>query len=180
MDRDPLGDAEVTVDHDLRGNAQLALDRDPLRDAELTFLLGTAFQVVLAEFIRRLNDVGYKELRPVHGMIFQILVGPGATSTELAERLGVTKQAVGQMVAELEKRGYVRREMHPDGGRRRLVVLTDKAIGHMTVAGHILHDLEAELAAQVDDTNLAVLRTELSRLVRAMVGDTIPPLRPVW
>jgi DNA-binding MarR family transcriptional regulator len=180
VDRDPPGDAEVTVDRDPPRDAEVTLDGDPLGDAELTFLLGTAFQVVLAEFVRRLNAAGYSELRPAHGMIFQILAGSGATSTELAERLGVTKQAAGQMVTELEKRGYVRREMHPEGGRRRLVVLTDKALGHLAVAGRILHDLEAELAAQVNDTNLAVLRSELSRLVHAMVGDAIPPLRPIW
>ncbi|HEY4465049.1 MAG TPA: MarR family transcriptional regulator [Streptosporangiaceae bacterium] len=170
----------MTVDSDPARKAEETLKQDPLGDQELTFLLGTAFQVVLAEFVRRLNAAGYSELRPVHGMIFQILAGPGATSTELAERLGVTKQAAGQMVAELEKRGYVRRKMHPDGGRRRLIVLTDKALGHLTVAGHILHDLEAELAVQINDTNLATLRAELSRVVHAMVGDAIPPLRPIW
>jgi DNA-binding MarR family transcriptional regulator len=159
---------------------EVALDDDPLADVELTFLLGSAFQVLLAEFVRRLDAAGYSELRPAHGMIFQVLYDSNITSTELAERLGVTKQAAGQMVADLEKRGYLRREMHPEGGRRRLLVLTDKALDHLNVAGRVLHKLEAELAAKVDDANLLVLRTELSRLVRAMVGDAVPPLRPVW
>jgi DNA-binding MarR family transcriptional regulator len=153
---------------------------DLLANAELTFLLGIAFQLVLAEFNRRLDTAGYGELRPAHGMIFQLLNDSGATSSELAERLGVTKQAAGQMVAELEGRGYVRRQEHPEGGRRRLVVLTDKAIAHLKVAGSILHQLETELAEQVDDANLAMLRAELTRLIRAMAHTGIPPLRPVW
>ncbi|MBO0831500.1 MAG: MarR family transcriptional regulator [Actinobacteria bacterium] len=153
---------------------------DPLADEELSWLLGIAFQVILAEFNRRLDDVGHGDLRPVHGMIFQIAQGEGVTSTELADRLGVTKQAAGQLVTDLEKRGYVSREEHPQGGRRRLIVLTDKAIDHLNTAGPILHQLEAELAAQAGDLNLTGLRTELARIIRAIAGTSLPPLRPVW
>ena len=153
---------------------------DPLARAELTFLLGMAFQLVLREFVSRVDAAGYADLRPVHGLVFQALRGPGATSTELADQLGVTKQAAGQIVDELEKRGYVRRQPHPGGGRRRLVVLTDKALEHLAVAGRVLHGLEAELADRLGDADLAGLRTELARLVRELSGDTMPPLRPVW
>lgn len=145
---------------------------------ELGFLLGLNFQLLLGEFTRRLGEAGYADLRPVHGMAFQALKGPGATATELAERLGVTKQAAGQIVDDLEKRGYVRREPHPEGGRRKLVVLTRAATDHLAVAGRVLHELEAELGAGVD---LPALRRELGRLLLALNGDgSLPPLRPVW
>ncbi|WP_052868482.1 MarR family winged helix-turn-helix transcriptional regulator [Streptomyces niger] len=153
---------------------------DRLPEAELTFLLGMAFQLLLAEFTERLAEAGQADLRPVHGMVFQILRSEGATGTELAQRLGVTKQAAGQLVDDLEQRGYVRREPHPEGGRRKLVVLTDAAHAHLAVAGRTLHDLEAELARRTGTGDLATLRTELTQLVRAMAGDTPPPLRPVW
>jgi hypothetical protein len=98
-----------------------------------------------------------------------------------AGHLGVTKQASGQLVADLEKRGYVRREDHPQGGRRRLIVLTGKALAHLEAAGAVLHQLESEIAARAGDETLLALRTELARLIRAMTGDgDIPPLRPLW
>ncbi|WP_279579939.1 MarR family winged helix-turn-helix transcriptional regulator [Fodinicola feengrottensis] len=90
----------------------------------------------------------------------------------------MTKQAAGQIVDDLESRGYVRRQPHPEGGRRRLVVLTDTAREHLAVAGEVLHRLEAQLAG--GDADLAVLRVELARLVRELAGDAVPPLRPVW
>jgi DNA-binding MarR family transcriptional regulator len=99
------------------------------------------------------------------------------TSSELAEHLGVTKQAAGQIVDELEGKGYVARKPHPAGGRRKLVVLTGKASQHLAVAGRILHDLEADLAGQVD---FAALRTELTKLIRTMSGPVLPALRPFW
>jgi DNA-binding MarR family transcriptional regulator len=153
---------------------------DPLARTELTFLLGMAFQLVLREFVQRVAAAGYPDLRPVHGMAFQVLKGSGATSTELAEHLGVTKQAAGQIVDDLEQRGYVRREPHPGGGRRRLVVLTDLALRHLAVAARVLRGLEAEISDQLGEADLARLRVDLARLTRELAGDDLPPLRPLW
>ncbi|MDT0307070.1 MarR family transcriptional regulator [Streptomyces sp. DSM 44917] len=158
---------------------------DPLAGAELTFLLGWAFQLLIGEFTARLERAGHGGLRPAHGLAFQALRAGGATSSELAQRLGVTKQAAGQLVDELERRGYVRREPHPAGGRRRLVVLTEAAHRHLEAAGHVLRTLEAEVAGRLGagkepGAALAGLRDELARLVRELGGDPPPPLRPVW
>lgn len=152
---------------------------DPLQDTDLTFLFGMSFQLLHSKFVERLHNLGYAELRPIHGMTFQALRGEGATSTELAEHLGVTKQAAGQIVDYLEERGYVRRKPHPDGGRRRLVVLTDKALTHLTVAGRMVYELEAELAEKVD-IDLPRLRRELATVIRQLADGPIPPLRPLW
>ncbi|MFJ8879765.1 MarR family winged helix-turn-helix transcriptional regulator [Streptomyces albidoflavus] len=153
---------------------------DPLERTELTFLLGMAFQLVLSEFVSRLDSAGYAELRPMHGLVFQVLRGSGATSSELAEQLGVTKQAAGQILDDLEKRGYVERQPHPAGGRRKLVVLTAKALEHLVVAGKILHELEAQLTKQLHEVGLQVPRTELAAITRTLAGDSIPPWRPIW
>jgi DNA-binding MarR family transcriptional regulator len=154
---------------------------DPLQRTELTFLLGMAFQLVLHDFVRRLDTAGYADLRPIHGLVFQALGAAGATGTELAERLGVTKQAASQIVDYLDSRGYVRRQPHPGGGRRRLIVLTAKGQEHLAFAGHVLQELEGQLATRVDqDAGLLTLRRELVRLIRGLAGDALPPLRPIW
>ncbi|MFH8614976.1 MarR family winged helix-turn-helix transcriptional regulator [Streptomyces sp. NPDC017979] len=154
--------------------------RDPLERTELTFLLGMAFQLLLSEFVSRVEAAGYDDLRPVHGLVFQALRDSGATSSELAEQLGVSKQAAGQIVDDLAERGYVERRPHPAGGRRKLVVLTGKARQHLAVAGRIMHDLEARLERQLQEAGHRVPRAELVALVRALAGDALPPLRPVW
>jgi DNA-binding MarR family transcriptional regulator len=154
---------------------------DPLERVELTFLLGLAFQLLLGEFTGRLAEAGYGDLRPVHGLAFQALGPAGATGSELAERLGISKQAAGQLVDDLERRGYVRRAPHPAGGRRKLVVPTDAARRHLAVAGDALRGLEAELAARLGPgTDLLRTRRELARVIRELGGDRPPPLRPVW
>jgi DNA-binding MarR family transcriptional regulator len=80
----------------------------------------------------------------------------------------------------LEAREYVRREPHPEGGRRRLVVLTDKAHAHLAVAGRVLHELEGELARRRGRAEFAAMRHTLARLVRDLAGPAVPPIRPLW
>jgi DNA-binding MarR family transcriptional regulator len=152
----------------------------PDERTELTFLLGMAFQLVISEFVSRLDDAGYADLRPMHGLVFQVLQGAGRTSSELAEQLGVTKQAAGQIIDDLERRGYVERRQHPAGGRRKLVVLTAKAMEHLAVAGRILRELEAELAGKLHQVGLQVPRAELAAIIHSLAGDGLPPLRPIW
>jgi DNA-binding MarR family transcriptional regulator len=153
---------------------------DPLRHAELTYLLGMAFQVLHTEFVERVAAAGGGDVRPVHAMLFQMLRSGGATSTELANQLGITKQATGQILDQLEARGYVVRSAHPEGGRRRLVQLTAAADAYLQMAGGVLHALEAEVAADLGEAELAEMRAELARLIRRSVGTAIPPLRPLW
>jgi DNA-binding MarR family transcriptional regulator len=153
---------------------------DPLEDSELTFLLGMAFQLVLSEFVRRLDAAGYADLRPMHGLVFQALGPHGSTSTELAEKLSVTKQAAGQIIDDLEERKYVQRLPHPAGGRRKLVVLTEKARRHLIVAGTVLHDLEEEVTTKLAERGLAMPRAGLAGIIRTLAGDDLPPLRPLW
>lgn len=146
-----------------------------LDDLELAFLLGHGYHALLGEFVRRLDAAGYGDLRPVHGFVFQAL-RQGKTASELADHLGVTKQAAGQLVDDLESRGYVRRVPHPAGGRRKLVVLTEAAERHLAVAGETLHRLEAELGSE----RIERLRADLVWLIRELSGENLPPLRPIW
>ena len=67
---------------------------------------------------------GYDDLRPTHGFAFARLAPDGATVSELASHLGMTKQAASQLVEELVAKGYVERREHPHDARARLIVLS--------------------------------------------------------
>ncbi|WP_333743729.1 MarR family winged helix-turn-helix transcriptional regulator [Streptomyces ardesiacus] len=68
---------------------------------------------------------GFEGVRPAHGFAFARLAPDGATVTDLAVHLGMTKQAASQLVEELVRKGYVERRPHPADARARLVVLTE-------------------------------------------------------
>src|SRR5580698_5207488 len=56
---------------------------------------------------------GFDDVRPAHGFAFARLAPDGATITQLAEHLDVTRQAAAQLVDELITKGYVQRSRHP-------------------------------------------------------------------
>ena len=53
---------------------------------------------------------GFDDVRPAHGFAFARLAAGGATITQLAEHLDVTRQAASQLVDELIAKGYVERD----------------------------------------------------------------------
>ncbi|MGQ0517773.1 MarR family winged helix-turn-helix transcriptional regulator, partial [Bacillus sp. D-CC] len=59
-------------------------------------------------------NVGFEDIRPAHGFMFKRILPNGATGIELAEYLGISKQAISKMVDSLENSGYVTRKTHPN------------------------------------------------------------------
>ena len=117
---------------------------------------------------------GFDDLRPAHGFAFARLAPDGATITQLAEHLGVTRQAAAQLVDELLARGYVRRSRHPADARARLITLTDRGWACTRAAEAAIADTVRPWAAALGEERLRELQEDLLRI--APHG----PLRPSW
>lgn len=117
---------------------------------------------------------GFADLRPAHGFAFVRLAPDGATVVELAEHLGVTKQAASQMADELVRKGYVERRPHPVDARARLLTLTDRGWACTRAADAAAEEALRPWADAIGPENLATVRASLSRLV-------VPGrIRPTW
>jgi DNA-binding MarR family transcriptional regulator len=133
-----------------------------------------AGQAAIEELHRRLAERGHPGVRPAHGYAFQAIGADGATATDLGERLGVTKQAAGQMVDELTRLGYVTREADPSDGRRRLVQLTPRGVDCLRASADAFEEIVAEWRARGDEVDTAV--AALAGLTDLYGGR----LRPIW
>jgi DNA-binding MarR family transcriptional regulator len=89
------------------------------------------------EITTRLEASGFPDSPPSFHPIFENLDREGTRLTVLAARTGLTHQSVGEVVAELERRGYVERTADPADGRARLVRLTDS--GRQLVRAALQH-----------------------------------------
>ena len=76
---------------------------------------------------RTFGDAGPLTPSEIH-TIDAIGCGNGILMSELADRLGVTKGAVTQIVKRLENKEFVKRSPHPDDSRSILVSLKEKGI----------------------------------------------------
>src|SRR5258708_19621917 len=81
------------------------------------------WSILVDDLHTELAKIGYDDIRPAHGFAFQLLAPNGATGNELAEHLGVTKQAASQLIDFLEEHGYVARKPHPTDRRGTLALL---------------------------------------------------------
>jgi DNA-binding MarR family transcriptional regulator len=117
---------------------------------------------------------GFDDVRPAHGFAFARLAPDGATITQLAEHLDVTRQAAAQLVDELTVKGYVERRPHPDDARARLIMLTDKGWACTRAADAAMADTLRGWASALGERRLLALRDDLIRV--APRGA----LRPTW
>jgi DNA-binding MarR family transcriptional regulator len=123
------------------------------------------------EIQRRLAADGFEDVRFADGFVFQHLVTGAVTIGALAERLGVSQQAASKTVADLERRGYVRRAADPDDARARLVALT--ARGEAAIAGARRHReaLARELAERLGPRRVEGARRLLLDAVAALGAE---------
>jgi DNA-binding MarR family transcriptional regulator len=117
---------------------------------------------------------GFTDVRPAHGFAFTLLSRGGATVTELAAYLGVTRQAAAQLVDEMAARGYVERRPHPMDGRAQLVVLTDRGWACTRAASAAAADTTRAWAAVLGAARLRALSGDLARIASP------ERLRPTW
>jgi DNA-binding MarR family transcriptional regulator len=112
----------------------------------------------------RLRERGYPDVRLAHSALFAHIDPEGTRSSELAERASMTKQGMGQLVADLEKKGYVERVEDPEDGRARVVRLTKKGWRHVRDAREIIGEIEEAYARRLGDGRLETLRAILNDL----------------
>ncbi|WP_225076058.1 MarR family winged helix-turn-helix transcriptional regulator [Streptomyces sp. CoT10] len=140
--------------------------------------LSATLLAVAGELTQRIHDGvvarGFEGLRPAHGFAFVRLAPGGATVTELAAHLGVTKQAASQLVDEVVRKGYAERLPHPQDARARLVVLTERGRACTRAAEESAADAVRAWGEVIGEGEVRALWGQLARL--APYG----PIRPAW
>ena len=90
-------------------------------------LLAQVKSLAVQDMFSRMAAEGFQDVREGHGCVFGFIdLEHGSRLTDLAERAGLTKQAVGEAVAELERKGYVERVPDPEDGRAKIIKLTQR------------------------------------------------------
>jgi DNA-binding MarR family transcriptional regulator len=102
-----------------------------------------------AEFFRRLATAGHTP--------------DGARLSDLASLLGMSKQAAGEIVDDLESAGYIQRVADPADRRAKLVVASSKGAAAFGEVFAVLSTMDEEFASLVgseryDDARLAIIQ----------------------
>jgi DNA-binding MarR family transcriptional regulator len=136
----------------------------PPADQHLVALLGSVKEDLLEEMYRRVASAGYPGLRPSHGCVFRYLDVEGSRLSDLAEKSGMTKQAFGEHVANVETLGYVVRVPDPEDGRAKLILPTPRGREALLLGREIFAEIEREWAAALGIERVAALRETLREI----------------
>jgi DNA-binding MarR family transcriptional regulator len=112
-------------------------------------------------------------IRPAHTTLLPHLDFEGIRLTDLAARVGVTKQAVGQLVDDLEQLGMVERIDDPDDRRAKRIRFSRRGFGALMHGLGVLRSVETALRATVGERRMRELHETLQLVIRAL-EETAP------
>jgi DNA-binding MarR family transcriptional regulator len=107
---------------------------------------------------------GERGLRPSHHRVLGHVPPEGVTVTDLAERVGMTKQGIGQFVTQLTESGHLTVSPDPEDRRIRVVRRTAKGNAAVRRLSELLDDLEATWANRVGTRRYHEFRAILDEL----------------
>lgn len=141
-----------------------------MQASSLGYLLIRCSQIWGDRAIAAVNlEAGAPVLREAHTRLLPYLQDPsGIRITDLAQAVGVTKQAVQPLVAELATIGLVRVEADANDARARRVYLTPFGLEALAHGTGILLQIEAELTPRLGQRTRDALKRQLSKLLAVL------------
>jgi DNA-binding MarR family transcriptional regulator len=138
--------------------------KEPFGPPLIGALLRTPWEAVRRRMLERLHEHGFDDLDAAHLTVFQYPGPQGARPSDLAARLGISKQALNYLLGELERLDYLERRADPDDLRSRRIALTRRGEQTVSVIRDAVAEIEREWEAQLGPKRFAQLYALLREL----------------
>ncbi|SEO29418.1 MarR family winged helix-turn-helix transcriptional regulator [Actinacidiphila rubida] len=145
--------------------------------ADLALLLLAGFRTLADRATAELADRGFEDVRPVHDFALRSILSGADSTSELARRLSVTRQAAAKTIAALEERRYVARQPDSDDRRRTRLRVTEHGLALLRQGEAVFDELREQWEKQSGKASVSTLEETL----RSLVGDSAIRLdSPGW
>jgi DNA-binding MarR family transcriptional regulator len=116
--------------------------------------------------LQKCHHRGHTKIRRSHSSLFSNLGFGAVRLTELAERAGITQQAMGKLVKEMERVGYVKRHVDATDKRAKIIELTEmgKQLVHDSMG--IVDEITSEYVQSIGLENFESLKELLQHSVK--------------
>ena len=132
-------------------------------------MIGALVAIIDQELRRRvtaeLHASGFSDYRATYRSIFMWTRVEGSRITELAALAQITQQSMSELVAEVERRGYVERIPDPTDRRAMLVRRTERGWQLNAISRQAVAEAQEEWEAQVGAQEYAQMLAALRRIV---------------
>lgn len=133
---------------------------------------GRMLTLLARDFQRRTLDKchqrGHRRIRGAHTSLISHLGDDGICLSELAQRSGITQQATGKLVKELERNGYLRRDIDDQDRRARIVRLTELGSALLSDLCEVLEEVRGEYSDALGEETLQSFETQLRGTMEAL------------
>jgi DNA-binding MarR family transcriptional regulator len=130
--------------------------------------MGRLFLLAREDFIarvaRKMEEDAHVVLHARRGLLPFIDVESGTRAIDLARQMGVTKQAVAQMVRDLEEDGLVYREVDKADGRAALIRFTESGLEYLFRMNKSMLQVEREYERLIGKEEMARVRAALAAI----------------
>ena len=134
------------------------------KDMLIGAMLRAPAEAIHRRIIRDLNAAGFKGLSLPHIGVFRYPGPDGVRPGVLAERAGMSKQAMNRLLGSLEDLGYLIRSDAPDEGRARIVRFTKRGHAAWAKTLEVLREIEREWQAELGPKDFSQLKELLFRV----------------
>jgi DNA-binding MarR family transcriptional regulator len=145
-------------------------DGPPLID-HVGWRLWRASQIWQERFTRGMVERGYAWFREARAAVIPHIDRAGTRQADLTTRLGLTKQAVQQLVDALVQDGVVERRMDANDARGRVICFTPRGLRVLADANLVKRQIEQEFARAVTAESFSRLNAELMRVIENCAQD---------
>jgi DNA-binding MarR family transcriptional regulator len=128
-------------------------------------------------WVERLLAGNDPPLTPAQFLALRAIAAEPLAAAELARRTGVSGAAVSQLVAALEREGWVERSPEAADRRRHVLALTPTGLETLQSATRLVYGRLGELLSELPRHDAQELTRLLTR-VEHVLGGSPPPRRP--
>jgi DNA-binding MarR family transcriptional regulator len=154
---------------------EFSAELERAKHASWAQLLMRCARLVNERGLGRVRDRFGVPVRPAHTTLLPHIDLEGTRLVELARRVGTSKQAVGQLVSELEAMEVLTREPDPDDGRAKRVCFTPRGRQSLLEGLAVLGEIEAELQARLGPRRMRALHEGLLALLAVLEPKACEP-----
>lgn len=140
-------------------------------------LLFKAARLLNERAIGRTRERTKAPIRTVHTTVLPHIGFEGTRLTDLAAKLGISKQAAGQLVDELVELGHLERIPDPNDARAKLIRYSKRGKAGIMEGLAILQELETELTEVVGAAAMKTVHETLAKIVsHELAVEGVDPL----
>ncbi len=138
-------------------------------------MLGVVWQWVRDQLYAGVVAAGYDDLNAAHVGLWRYPGLEGLRPSQLADRRGITKQAVNDLLGHLERQGYLLRVPDSADGRARVIRLTSKGWRLQRTIYAEAGAAQLRIAEILGQRRFAQLHSFLELLTEELVGSLARP-----